>query len=210
MHSGFEKKLKVITENAKEINTRTIELFIQSIIDFSQAKLVIDSSKDKQYLGKTKSIEAFNTKYVFIQRNVRGIIYSRKKDRVMRISEKRHPSPTLGKFHLLLSIKDFIEWKRYNRFILNFKKNNSKKSLFIAYEDFITEPANYIRQIENLTGFTINAEFPTLNEVVLQQGHAGISNRNRSIHGLVKIEEDLRWKKGLNNFEKGFLNIFGK
>jgi len=128
----------------------------------------------------------------------------------MRISEKRHPSPTLGKFHLLLSIKDFIEWKRYNRFIFDFKKNKINESLFIEYEDFVIEPANYINQIENLTGFSNTIEISATNEVILHQGHAGLSNRNRSVLGLVKIGGDLRWKKGLNNFEKRLLNILDR
>lgn len=204
--SNLDMKIKESGLQPGITNPEFVTQYFDTLFEVSRAEVIIDSSKEINYILETLRLDKFQKQYVLIKRDIRGIVYSRKRDRIMRISENRHPSPVLGRLHLILLLKDFVKWKKFNSRLEKFFRQ-IQDLYFITYEKLTSDPGKYLKEIAEIIDVNLKFDIRNNNQIAVKSGHVGIANRNKNRTGLVKIEEDMRWKEGLNYLEKLLLRI---
>ena len=160
------------------------------IYQVTKARVLIDSSKSFAQLKGLS--EAFGDRHVLIRliRNPKGVIYSRMKTRIRRVSRNKHPKPWLAKRTNLLMVYDTIEWSLENVWLENYVKR-SGNVLKLTYE--LLDQTLEREVIPFLATFGMGSNFNSE-----KQSHILFGNISRFDPLVRAFKIDRAWETGLS------------
>ena len=152
------------------------------IRSLTNAKAVIDASKDRVSMRDVYDYGTGRVKLLFLTRDVRGVVWSRAK----RMKTRRTTEPIAKK------------WVRVNRGILRFLDGVPPHDwMHVKYEELCAQPIETLRRVCGFLGYPYDPAIENLNSF---DQHTIGGNRIRfSTIGVIK--EDLSWKEQLTSAE---------
>ncbi len=175
-HSKIPKLLLSPSSNIKYDNFQ--EQTFASIQATSDKKWILDSSKYISRFLMLNSNKRFNTKGVFVVRDVRGVVYSFSK----KVQTTRNPLNAIIYYSLINYIGEFV-------CLIN------KNIIKIKYEEFVKNPELQSKRILSHLGDNENSGQINLDSITMPHIVGGNRmKKNKSI----KISFDEKWKKGIS------------
>lgn len=172
----------------KLIDFQDIIFEIQKI---TGAEVIIDSSKQVDFVKECSNIFKENFYTIHLKRNPKGIVLSRMNNRKLRITQNRHPKPHIAKRYNLMMVYDSIDWM-YRNYI--FEKIKSKeKNLDLTYDNFDKELPEKIIAFNKKHNIDLGR-----NSI---KNHVLWGDRKR-MNFEEKIKINHSWKTELNVFQK--------
>jgi len=173
------------------------------------ALVVVDSSKRPSYARALARVRGIDPWVLHLVRDVRGAVFSRQRNRDLRLAEDRHPRPRLARLRLPLLLADALRWMRDN-----LEARRARRWLppgryrRLRYEDFAAAPEETLASLAAWLGLAppIPARTPA-GTLRLSGNHSISGNRNRHERGEVAIREDRAWAGGLTRLERGALTL---
>lgn len=169
-----------------------LEKVYQSISQTSNKKIIVDSSKDPLQALTISSLKTIDAKYIWLQRDVRALTFSKlKRAEINKSSNKGWLRTLLNSFYYKKLCKAAVHCL------------NKKDVIVIGYENLVTNPQLTLDKIRNyfeLKSFTA----PGYTELINDHTIGGSPDRfERRL-----ITEDINWKKFYKR--NPLLNILGK
>jgi len=173
------------------------------------ARVVVDSSKRPSHASSLARMPGIDPWVLHLVRDVRGAVFSRQRNRDLRLAEDRHPRPLLARLRLPLLLADALRWMRDN---LEARRAHRwlppGRYRRLRYEDFAAAPEETISGLATWLGLRSPTPARTPAGTLRLSGNHSISgNRNRHERGEVAIREDRAWADGLTPLERGALAL---
>jgi len=173
------------------------------------ARVVVDSSKRPRHARSLARIPGIDPWLLHLVRDVRGAVFSRQRNRDLRLAEDRHPRPALARLRLALLVADALRWMRDN-----LEARRARRWLpqgryrRLRYEDFAAAPEEALASLASWLGLAgpLPARSPA-GTMRLSGNHSISGNRNRHERGEVAIREDRAWTAGLTRLERATLTL---
>lgn len=189
----FIEKGKFKTKETK-IYTEILYAFYDSVYK-GENKIILDTSKELWYAEYLESTKLYDISYIHLVRDMRGVVISRQK-KMKKVDDNNKIN--LNYKYLFY---DSLRWNWMNFQISKFLEN--KKSINIRYEDLVRNPQKPLVELGNMMNVTVDPNFAvnTDNEFIIHENHVIHGNRFRFTRGVVKLSEDIRWKKQLKKWD---------
>ena len=174
------------------------------------ARVVVDSSKRPRHARVLAGLRGIDPWVLHLVRDVRGAVFSRQRNRDLRLAEDRHPRPALARLRLPLLLADATRWMRDN-----LEARRARRRLppgryrQLRYEDFAAAPDEVLASLA--AWLELRGPVPARTQagtMRLSGNHSISGNRNRHERGEVGIREDRAWTQGLTRLERGALTLF--
>ncbi|MDT0689801.1 sulfotransferase domain-containing protein [Salegentibacter sp. F188] len=173
-----------------------LEYIFDKIQELTGATIIVDSSKNLDYIKNFKKIFRSNFYTIHLKRNPKGVILSRMNNRMRRIKAGRHPKPQLANKYTLMALYDSFEWIYHNYWMEKVKEK--ERNLNLTYDSFETELPEKINDFLQKMGVSQGEDFLE-NHIVY--GAKGRLNYSKAI----KVNKS--WRKDLNGYQKGLVDI---
>ncbi|RMG27961.1 MAG: sulfotransferase [Methanobacteriota archaeon] len=177
---------------AQRYYTSTQTLY-QHILQTSQAGFLVDSSRHVTNLLGLSQVA--NMYVIHLVRDVRGVIYSYRKQKYNPASQKYLPNLSWGRVTR--------EWILKNTMVETVCRFKKIPYLRIRYEKFVEDPVGTLEKIAEFLGFlgdvgvVVNG-----NKVVLHKSHAIGGNPDKFVQGKVALIPDIAWEKALPTYQR--------
>ena len=176
---------------------------IQAAVD---ADLIVDSSKLTTDALLGALVPGVSTQFVHLVRDPRGAVFSRQRNRDLRLAERRHPRPWLARRRKLLLVADSLLWLRSNRVAEGRVAGMDCPYRRLRYEDLVADPRRAVAELARGAGLEPGPmAFLEGSRAVLGINHSISGNRNRTERGEVEVAPDLAWQGGLSALESRWI-----
>ena len=192
---GQEKEYLESTYNKLKQYLINQEKLYQSIANYTNCDVIVDSSKFPSYVYLLNLISSIDLYVVHLVRDPRAVSYSWQKKR---IRSDVSPDKKLLQ-EQFKPTKVALQWNSWNLLLELFGSRELKEHyLFLKYEKFMQNPQQSIKNILEMTGVA-NKELPFVDSssVSLTVNHTIWGNPIRSKTGLVQLKTDEEWKVGI-------------
>jgi hypothetical protein len=171
------------------------EKLYQSIADFTNCDVIVDSSKFPSYVYLLNLIASIDLYVVHLVRDPRAVSYSWQKKR---IRGDVSPETNLLQEQFKPS-KVALQWNSWNLLLELFGNRELKEHyLFLKYEKFMQNPQQAIKNILSMVGkASMELPFVDPSSVLLTVNHTIWGNPIRSKTGLVQLKTDEEWKTSI-------------
>ncbi|MDT0686588.1 sulfotransferase domain-containing protein [Autumnicola psychrophila] len=185
---------KILPEISKE--NLNLEFIFEKIHELTGATIIIDSSKNLEYIKKFKKIFGSNFYTIHLKRNPKGVILSRMNNRMRRIKAGKHPKPQLASKYTLMALYDSLEWSYHNYWMEKVKEK--ERNLNLTYDSFETELPEKINSFFDDMDVSKGDDFLENHVVYGANGRLNYSK---------EIKVNKSWRKKLSGYQKGLVNI---
>jgi hypothetical protein len=171
------------------------------------AELIVDSSKIPADALLGARVPSVATRFVHLVRDPRGAVFSRQRNRDLRLAEHRHPRPWLARRRKALLVADALAWVRSGRVAERLVAPMAEGRFSrLRYEDLVAEPLRVVADLARESAIEPGSmPFLDGHRATFGVNHSISGNRNRAERGVVEISPDLAWQQGLTSVESRWI-----
>lgn len=162
----------------------------------TQARLIVDSSKRPSNAAALRLIHGIDPYVMHLVRDARGVAHSR-------LRPKANPDGA-GEMPIVSSWASSIDWMATNLAAEDLTRQwPPDRSIFLRYEDFVTDPKNAIDRIAAFVGERVQPDpFIDDNAVKLGPNHTVSGNPDRFERGPVRLRADVEWVDHMRSLDR--------
>lgn len=184
--------------------SKTTEKLYRSVINFTGADFIVDSSKYPSYALFLQSIPGIQVYLLHLVRDPRGVAYSWKKQTLQPVGNGRKAMETHS------TISSSLIWSVWNVTASMLLRKKVSHYTLLRYEDLVKYPERELIRVLKAMKVTVRKEdlsFIERTSITLEEHHSVSGNPNRFTRGRIELQEDLEWTKQLSSKDKLIVNI---
>ncbi|OIQ64626.1 hypothetical protein GALL_538220 [mine drainage metagenome] len=149
----------------------------------SEAKMVVDSSKNPGYFLNLLNTNGFELYFVHLVRDPLAVAASW-------VSKKRTLDASADEeFPIYAPFRSALQWSLYNFFASNFRKSLGSRYMQVSHEEFCATPGKVVREVLGFLGEDYSDVSLDQCEFGVRVHHTISGNPSRFITGRVRVEE---------------------
>jgi len=172
----------------------------QFIVESSNAKYIIDSSKFPVYLKYVMRLQDVDIRVIYLTRDPRGTSYSWSK---IGQRSKGQSSSLVGRHSFL---EESLKWRLWNNIISKIL-DEVEHHVHVQWEDVLANPDGELEKIVHSLNLEMKRPvFESPSHIRLSRGHAFWGNSSRRLHGMTEIRKDEEWRQHMPAWKKSLIH----